>query len=74
MGEREKKGKDNRSDGKEKKNTLKRFPEKLRLIHMQIRSRASGFGHVAKIIFIRAKSKQDSCAEMVLASFVFLLV
>ena len=41
---------------------------------MRIRFRASGFGQVAKINIIRAKSKQASCAEMVLESFVFWLV
>ena len=42
---------------------------------MRIRFRASDFGLVAKInIIIRAKSKQASCAEMVLESFVFLLM
>ena len=38
---------------------------------MRIRFRASDFGLVAKINIIRAKSKQASCAEMVLGSFVF---
>ena len=46
----------------------------LRRIIMWIRFRASDFGLVAKINIIRAKSKQASCAEMVLGSFVFLLV
>ena len=41
---------------------------------MQIRFRASDLGLVAKINIIRAKSKQASCADMVLGSFVFLLV
>ena len=41
---------------------------------LRIRFRASDFGQVAKINTIRAKSKQASCAEMVLGSFVFLLV
>ena len=42
---------------------------------MRIRFRGSDFGLVAKInIIIRAKSKQASCAEMVLGSFFFLLV
>ena len=36
------------------------------LIVMRIRFGASDFGLVAKINFIRAKSKQASCAEMVL--------
>ena len=43
----------------------------LRLIIMRIRFRASDFGLVAKINIIHAKSKQASCAEMVLGSFVF---
>ena len=46
----------------------------LRLIIMWIRFRASDFGLVTKVSIIRAKSKQASCAEMVLGSFVFLLV
>ena len=46
----------------------------LRLIMMRIRFQASDFGLVAKINIIRAKSTQDFCAEMVLGSFVFLLV
>ena len=46
----------------------------LRLIIMRIRFRASDFGLVAKISIIGAKSKQASCVEMVLGSFVFLLV
>ena len=37
---------------------------------MRIRFRASGFGLVPKICIIRAKSKQASCAEMVLGSVV----
>ena len=41
---------------------------------MRIRFRASDFGLVAKINRSRAKSKQASCAEMVLGPFVFLLV
>ena len=41
---------------------------------MRIRFRASDFGLVAKIKITRAKSKQGSCAEMVLGSFVYLLV
>ena len=42
---------------------------------MQIRFRASDFGLVANInVIIRAKSKQVSCAEMVLGSFFFLLL
>ena len=45
-----------------------------RLTIMRIRFQASDFGLVAKINLIRAKSKQASCAEMVLGSFVFLLV
>ena len=45
----------------------------LRLIVMLIRFRASDFGLVAKINILRAKSKQ-ACAEMVLGSFVFLLL
>ena len=36
--------------------------------------RASDFGLVAKLNTIRAKSKQASYAEMVVGSFVFLLV
>ena len=43
----------------------------LRLILTRIRFRASGLGQVAKINPIRAKSKQASCAEMVLGSLVF---
>ena len=46
----------------------------LRLIVMLIRFRASDFGLVAKINILRAKSKQACCAEMVLGSFVFLLL
>ena len=46
----------------------------LWLIIMRIRFRASDFGLVAKINIIRGKSKQASCAEMLLGSFVFLLV
>ena len=46
----------------------------VRLIIIVIRFRASGFGLVAKINIICAKSKQASCAEMVLGAFVFLLV
>ena len=42
-----------------------------RLIIMQIRFRASDFDLVAKINIIGAKSKQASCAEMVLGSFDF---
>ena len=42
----------------------------IRLIIMRIRFRASGFGLVPKICIIRAKSKQASCAEMVLGSVV----
>ena len=38
---------------------------------MRIRFRASDFGLVAKINIIRAKSKQASCAEMVLGSSFF---
>ena len=45
-----------------------------RLIIMRMRFRASDFGLVAKTNIIRAKSKQASCAEMVLGSFLFLLV
>ena len=41
---------------------------------MRIRSRASDLGQVAKIHLIRVKSKQVSCAKMVIGSFVFLLV
>ena len=41
---------------------------------MRIRVRASDFGLVAKINIIRAKSKPASYAEMVLGSFIFLLV
>ena len=41
---------------------------------MRIRFRASDFGQVAKMNIIRAKSKQASCAEMVLGSFALLLV
>ena len=42
---------------------------------MRIRFRGSDFGLVAKINIInRAKSKQASCAEMVLESLFFLLV
>ena len=41
---------------------------------MRIRFRGSDFGLVAKINIIRAKSKQASCGEIVLGSFVFLLV
>ena len=44
----------------------------LRLIIMRIRFRASDCGLVAKMNIIGAKSKQASCAEMVLGSFVFL--
>ena len=45
------------------------------MVIMRIRFRASDFGLVAKInTTIRAKSKQASCAEMVLGSFFFLLV
>ena len=43
-------------------------------IRDRIRFRASDFGLVAKINIIRGKSKQASCAEMLLGSFVFLLV
>ena len=43
------------------------------LILMRIRFQASDFGQVAKINIIHAKSKQASCAEMMLGSFVFLL-
>ena len=46
----------------------------LRLIIRRIPFRASDFGVVAKINLIRAKSQLTSCAEMVLGSFVFLLV
>ena len=46
----------------------------LRLSSMRIRFRASDFGLVAIFFLIRAKSKQASCAEMVLGSFVFFLV
>ena len=47
----------------------------LRLIVMRIRFRASDFfGLVAKINLTGAKSQQASCAEMVVGSFVFLLV
>ena len=46
----------------------------FRLIITRIRFRASDFGLVAKINIIRAKSKQASCGEIVLGSFVFLLV
>ena len=41
---------------------------------MRIRFRASDLGLVANKNIIRAKSKQASCAEMVLGSFVFSLV
>ena len=42
---------------------------------MRIRFRASDFSLGAKInIIIRAKSKEVSCAKMVLGSFFFLLV
>ena len=40
---------------------------------MRIRFRASDFGPVAKIKLSRAKSKQASCAEIMLGSFLFLL-
>ena len=40
------------------------------LIIMRIRIRASVFGLIAKINIIGTKSKQASCAEMVLGSFV----
>ena len=50
------------------------YIKSLRLIIMRIRFRASDFGLVAKIKLSRAKSKQASCAEMVLGSFVLLLV
>ena len=40
------------------------------LIIMRIRIRASVFGQIAKINIIGTKSKQASCAEMVLGSFV----
>ena len=43
----------------------------FRLILMRIRFRASDFDRVATINIIGAKSKQASCAEMVLGSFVF---
>ena len=43
----------------------------VRLILMRIRFQASDFGQVAKVNLIRAKSKQASCAEMVLGSFAF---
>ena len=46
----------------------------LRLIVMRIRFRASDFGLVANTNLVGAKSKQASCAEVVLGSFVFLLV
>ena len=46
----------------------------LRLIILRIRFRASDFGLVPKIKLCRAKSKQGSCAEMMLGSFFFLLV
>ena len=45
----------------------------IRLIILRIRFRASDFGLVAKINIIRAKSKQASCAEMVLGSFSLLV-
>ena len=45
----------------------------VRLIIMRIRFRASDFG-LSKTKITRAKSKQASCADMVLGSFVFLLV
>ena len=43
---------------------------------MSIQFRGSDFGLVAKqrSLYVRAKSKQVSCAEMVLGSFFFLLV
>ena len=46
----------------------------FRLIIMRIRFWASDLGLDAKINLIGAKSKQASCADMVLGSFVFLLV
>ena len=45
----------------------------FRLILMRIRFRASDFDQVAKISIIGAKSKQASCAELVLGSFFFLV-
>ena len=53
---------------------LKTVFSNLRLNIMRIRFRSSDFGLVAKINIIRAKSRQASCAEMVLGSSVFLLV
>ena len=50
------------------------YIKSLRLIIMRIRFRASDFGLDAKINIICAKSKQASCAEMVLGPFVFSLV
>ena len=41
---------------------------------MRVRFRASDFGLVAKLNLLGAKSKQASCAEMVLGSFVFFSV
>ena len=43
----------------------------LRLILMRIRLSFSDLGQVAKVNLFRAKSKQASCAEMVLGSFIF---
>ena len=54
--------------------SIEKKNDALRLTIMRIRFRASDFGLVAKINIIRAKSKQASCAEMVLGSFDFLLV
>ena len=54
--------------------SIEKKNDALRLTIMRIRFRASDFGLVAKINIIRAKSKQASCAEMVLGSFFFLLV
>ena len=45
--------------------------ESVRLIIMRIRFRASDSSLAAKINIIHAKSKQASCTEMVLGSFVF---
>ena len=46
----------------------------LRPFIMRIRFRASDFSLAAKIKLSRTKSKQASCAEIMLGSFVFLLV